>query len=403
MLGRTAPEPTAELPAPAQARGSLQVQIVLDTETAGLLDASQLSLPDISVKVRGGTLANFMADGPTLRATDVLICQINPDNPRDFETFERFVRDNVGKLPVVAAVRDLTVATTRRVLRSAAVDVLSIPFTQAELYQAIETGREAIVHDRTIGESRGGRIISFFGALGGVGTTAILAQAGMAWAATKRVCLIDLDVQFGNAALYVNLKPQLCLIDLIDAGDRLDPEILQSVAMQHASGLSIIASPSEMVSLDTVTSDFVEKLLDLAVESYDIVLVDLPNAWVGWTISAFQRSDAICLVTELSVPGVHQAKRQIDMIEANGLGDRLRLVMNRVAVPLFGRPDMSGPEAALRRKVDHTIANDFPTVSAALDEGKTLAGIKVKSRVERDIRHLITTLTTVTSIAATAP
>jgi hypothetical protein len=63
MLGRTAPEPTAELPAPT--RGSLQVQIVLDTETAGLLDASQLSLPDISVKVRGGTLANFMADGPT--------------------------------------------------------------------------------------------------------------------------------------------------------------------------------------------------------------------------------------------------------------------------------------------------------------------------------------------------
>ncbi len=59
--------------------------------------------------------------------------------------------------------------------------------------------------------------------------------------------------------------------------------------------------------LEVVTPEFVEKLLDLAVENYDVVLVDLPTAWVGWSLSAFQRSDAICLVTELSVPGVHQA------------------------------------------------------------------------------------------------
>jgi pilus assembly protein CpaE len=400
MLGRTAPEPTVEAIVPS--RGALQVCIVLDTETAQLLDATQLSMPDIALKVHGGNLASFMADGPLLRATDVLICQIDPDSPREFEVFERFVRDNVGKLPVVAAVRDLTVATTRRVLRSEAVDVLAIPFSQDELYQAIETGREAIVRDRPVGQSRGGRIISFFGALGGVGTTAIIAQAGMLWADGKRVCLIDLDVQFGNAALYVNLKPQLCLVDLIDAGERLDPEILQSVAASHVSGMSIIASPPDIMPLDIVTPEFVEKLLDLAVESYDIVLVDLPSAWVGWTLTAFQRSDAICLVTELSVPGVHQARRQIDLIEANGLGERLRVLMNRVPAPMFGRPDVSGPEAALRRKIDYTIANDYATVSAAIDEGKTLAGIKVKSRVERDVRHLVKALTSVVTIEATA-
>jgi len=398
MLGRTTTEPTVDLSPASPA--ALQVAIVLDTETAALLDAPQLSLPDITVKVHDGSLASFMANGPMLRSTDVLICQINPDNPRDFETFERFVRDNVGRLPVVAAVRDLTVATTRRILRSEAVDVLPIPFSQDELYQAIETGREAIVRDRPASQSRGGRIISFFGALGGVGTTSIMAQAGMAWADSKRVCVIDLDVQFGNAALYVNLKPQLCLVDLIDAGDRLDTEILQSVAAQHVSGMSIIACPADIMPLDVVTPEFVEKLLDLAVENYDIVLVDLPNAWVNWTLSAFQRSDAICLVTELSVPGVHQAKRQIDLIEANGLGERLRVVMNRVAAPLFGRSDVSGPQAALRRKIDFTIVNDYLTVSAALNEGKTLAGIKVKSRVERDIRYIIKALTTMIAIEA---
>ncbi len=203
MLGRTAPEPTADQ---TTTRGSLRVCIVLDADTASLLDASQLSLPDISVTIHGGSLASFMADGPLMRSADVLICQINPENLREFEIFERFVRDNVGRLPVVAAVRDLSVAVTRRVLRSEAVDVLPIPFNQDELYQAIETGRDAIVRDKPASQSRGGRIISFFGALGGVGTTAMLAHTGMMWAESKRVCLIDLDVQFGNAALYLNLE-----------------------------------------------------------------------------------------------------------------------------------------------------------------------------------------------------
>jgi pilus assembly protein CpaE len=61
---------------------------------------------------------------------------------------------------------------------------------------------------------------------------------------------------------------------------------------------------------------------------------------------------------------------------------------------------VSGPQAALRHKIDFTIVNDYPTVSAALNEGKTLAGIKVKSRVERDIRHIINALTTMIAIEA---
>lgn len=381
---------------------ALCVCIVLDPPTAALLDSARLSMPDAEVRVHGGSLASFVADAALLRWADVLICQVDPDNARGFEEFERFVQDHSGRMPVVAAVRDLTVAVTRRVLRSKAVDVLPIPFTPDELHQAIETGRDNRVVARATGTPRAGRIITMIGALGGMGTTALIAQAGLILAEKKKVCLIDLDVQFGNLALYLNMRPQLTLSDLIDANDRLDVDFLRSVCAIHPSGVNVVASPPDIMPLDMITPEFIDNLLDVATRDFDFVLVDLPSAWLNWSLSALQRSDAICLVTSITVPGIHQARRQLEMIDANGLGDRTQVVANRVTPSLFGKVDLSDTETVLRRKIHHSIVNDDMTVSGAIDEGKSFAAIKMKSRVERDVRALITALAAQVTVESAA-
>ncbi len=392
MLGRTA---TPDREKPLEPEGSaLRVTIVLDPETAALLDEARLALPDTLVRIFPGTIASYASNGPVVRATDVLIAQFDAENPREFEEFERFVQAHKSHLPVIAAVRGLTVALTRKVLRSEAIDVLPIPFTPDELHQAIETGRHKMLEVLPQERVRGGRVITFLGALGGVGTTAVATQAALIWAATQSVCLIDLDLQFGNAALYLNLKPQLTLADLLDAGDRMDGEFLRSVAEKHASGLSVVASPRDMMPLDALTPEFVERLLDLAAQSYDVVLVDLPGAWISWSLSALQKSDAICLIAGLTVPGVHQARRQLEVLEANDLGDRVRLVLNRIVSPMFGKADLSEAEKVLRRKVNFPVANDYPTISNAIDEGKFIGSIKVKSRIEKDMRAMVAELST---------
>jgi pilus assembly protein CpaE len=384
---------TVQGESPADAGPVLKVTIVLDEGTAALLDASRLGLPDIDVRVHAGTLGSFAANGPMLRATDVLVTQLDPGNPRDFEEFERFVADHKDRLPVVAAVRDLSVAVTRRVLRSDAVDVLPIPFSPDELHQAIETGRHRLAVARPQGAPRAGRVVTFLGALGGMGTTTIATQAAMIWAETQSVCLIDLDLQFGNAALYLNLKPQLSLADLMEAGDRLDAEFLRSVGERHTSGMTVISSPPDVMPLDAVTPEFVDRLLDLACQAFDVVLVDMPGAWVAWSLSALRKSDAITLITGMSVPGVHQARRQLEVLDANGLSERVRIVLNRVVHPMFGKVDLTETEKVLRHKIDFPISNDYPTVSSAIDEGRLISSIKMKSRVEKDLRVMIKELT----------
>jgi len=80
------------------------------------------------------------------------------------------------------------------------------------------------------------------------------------------------------------------------------------------------------------------------------------------------------------------------MIEANGFAERLRLVMNRTPSSLFRKTDMSQTEAALKRRVEFAISNDYAAMSAAIDEGRPVASIKVRSRIEKDLRAMLATL-----------
>ena len=165
--------------------------------------------------------------------------------------------------------------------------------------------------------------------------------------------------------------------------------MLQSVAVRHASSLEVLPSPPDVMPLDIVTQEFVDQLLRTAVQIYDVVLVDLPQAWTEWSVRVLQRADAVVLVTNLSVSGVYQARRQLEVLEANGLTSKLKIVANRVPTNLLGRKaDTKETEAVLRRKVDYTVGNDYPGMSGANDEGVVLKA----SRLLKDVQLLAASL-----------
>lgn len=372
---------------------ALRVTMILDAATAARLDAARLSALNAEVRVFDGGLAAFVANAPLIRRTDIVVVQIDPEDNEALLALEQFAGSVGERMPVVAAAHNLTVSATRRLLRSSIADVLPIPFSLEELSQAIESGRERITQARTgQGPARMAHIVAFQGAMGGVGTSMIAAQAAQHWAKDCSVLLIDLDVQRGNAALYLNLKPRLSIADLIEADDRLDGEFLRMVAERHQSGLSVIAAPAEMNPLDSLTPEFIERLLDQAAQLFDLVVLDMPGLWLDWAAEALQKADVIALVTQITVSGVQQARRQLNVLDANNLGERVRLVMNRMTPGMFGKYEMSDAEAVLRHRVHFALANDYPTVSAALDEGRSISQIKVKARIDKEIRLMATSI-----------
>ncbi|MGQ5700619.1 AAA family ATPase [Sandaracinobacteroides sp. A072] len=351
----------------------------------------------LDVRLEDTALSAITEDAAFFALADAVVVEIDPASSSAVEAFDRLVHLAAGRIAVIAAVEGLTVAQTRMLLKAGAVDALPMPFTPEELRHALEPVRRTARPAARSGgaHQRQGRIISFMGALGGVGGTAIATQAGILMAAQKRTLFLDLDIQFGNSALYLDLRPSLTLGHLIEDEERLDAELMESVSMRHGSGLNLIASPSDMMPLESINIEFVDRILRLAMQSYDIVIVDLPTAWTEWSLRVIERSDIACLVTNLSVPGIHQARRQLEIIEANNLMDKLRIVANRVQNKLFGRVDLKETEAVLGRKIDYTITNDYPTMSAALDEGRPVGDVRSGGRMVKDLKALVESLSTV--------
>ena len=376
----------------------LRVLLIVEPGTPAVLPtAANWGKHRLTVDSRG--IAGVPATSPPLLQADAIIVEVDPEDPVSLAELTGFISETAAGVPVIAAVRDLTVPATRLALRSGAVDVLPLAFSPEELDGAV--GPAHVIRSASATPAARGKVVAFLGATGGCGTTTLAVQTGIAWAATQRVCLLDLDLQFGNAALYLDLGTQLGLGDVLDAGNRLDVDLLRNIAQTHGSGLSIVAAPADIMPLDTLSPEMVDKIVALAAQAYDVVIVDLPCAWTTWTMRVVEIADATMMIAGLTVPGIYQARRQAEIIAANNMAERLRLVLNRVAYPMFGTLDLSETQSLLGRRIDFTVANDYPTVSTAIDRGKSLGAIKAKSRVEKDLKTIVATLSAALTTAAT--
>jgi pilus assembly protein CpaE len=205
-------------------------------------------------------------------------------------------------------------------------------------------------------------------------------------AAGREACLIDLDVQFGNAALQLGLQPALTFADLVEAGKRLDGDLMRSVATRHPSGLRVISAPHEIMPLELLTSEQLLAIMDIAVAEFGTVLVDLPTNWTNWSLSLLARSDLVLLVTELRVPSLHRARRQLDLMANQDMGNLdVRIIINRAEKGFFRTLSEADAERVLRKPVSYCIANDHDTMTQAIDRGIPIGEVKRKSSLGKDI------------------
>lgn len=384
-------------PGPASGTGAAPaaVAVVLLSETS--LVASSLPAGPVS-----GFAVRVLPTGPAsavspaaLAEARVIVAEVDPASEASWMRLEALLRASRA-VPVAAAIAAPTHADMRRCLRLGAFDVIPLPLVSAELAPALEHAWRAI--GAAAAPRKSGRTIAFIKSVGGVGATALATQAGCLLARRdqargRETCLMDLDIQFGNAALYLGLSPALSFHDLLLAGDRADEALLRDVTTSHVSGLQIIAAPPEIMPLDMVTPEQLGSLLDIAAREFPTLLLDLPGAWTHWSLSAVARADALCLVTELSVPSLRHARRQIDMLRQSDMdGVPLHVVANRVERSFWKPISVGDAEQVLGRGISFTVSNDFRTLSAAIDQGVQVGEIRSKSRIERDLAAMISEL-----------
>lgn len=297
-------------------------------------------------------------------------------------------------LPMVAAVREPSVQVVRALLKAGVNDVVSLPLHVEELRGVLEQLR-ADMQRNSAQDMKTGKIISVVRSVGGVGATTLATQAASIHAKLdavegRKTCLFDLDLQFGNAGTYLGVHPKLTLQDLLEAGSRVDGELLKTACVQAASGLQVIAAPADIVPLESVSADQVMNIVELAAHEFDTVYLDLPGNWTNWSLSLVARSDAVLLVVEATIASLRQAKRQLALMRSQGLSDApIHVIVNRVEKKLFRAISLADVERALGHEVSYSIANDFNLVSTALDQGVLVNDIKPGSKVAKDLAEIV--------------
>ncbi len=320
------------------------------------------------------------------------VVQVDADSAASIKRFQKLAA--VTETPLIAASYEPPLALVRSLIRSGAHDVVPLPLSFEDVATSLAPLTEQL-RQQAKAATANGKVVSIIKSDGGVGATALLTQLAIRFAQQevaqhREACLIDLDLQFGDVAFQLGMQPKLSVADLLDAGTRLDGDLLRATTSDHASGLKVISAPADMMPLEGISNEHVLRIVELATREFGTVFIDLPTNWTNWSLSLIARSDLVILVTELTVAGLHRARRQLNLIQSQDLGPLdVRVVVNRFEKSLARTISLADASNALGREVGFTVANDFALMRMAIDRGVPLDEVKAGNNIQQALSKLI--------------
>jgi pilus assembly protein CpaE len=297
-----------------------------------------------------------------------------------------------GRTAVIATAKNPSVEHVRQLMRAGVADFIPQPIKRADVLSALHTvlSDGQVARERQEPERARGRVICFLRCAGGVGATTLAVEAACELQArllqgSRKACYLDLDLQFGNAALLLDVESKSTVLNVVEHADGLDRSLLEKLFGRHRSGLQLLAAPRQVVPLDAMTPKIARKMLDLAREAHQVVFVDLPLAWSDWSLSIVKESDLGIVVTGLTVPDLDRTSRLLEALRAQGVND-LELVLVATRVPRFwNQARLKQAEKILNRKIDFCVVKDEETVTEAHDRGVLFSDVRRGSRIEKDV------------------
>ncbi|HEY3811668.1 MAG TPA: AAA family ATPase [Caulobacteraceae bacterium] len=333
---------------------------------------------------------------------DIIIVGANASAAAEVDGVIRRMKACAQGVRVVVVLRSADVATSRRLSREGVADVLPSPVSEPALALSLERLLSQTPPAATGGPARSGEIIAILKAGGGVGASALASQVAvqLARGAEDRVCLADLDLQFGAISIYLDLPNAVTIADLL-AGTSLAETALTTALAKHRSGARVLGAPHELMALESLASAQIDTLIKRLRRDFATTLIDLPSVWTAWTNRVLTHSDRIVLVTQLSVPHIQLVQKQLRMLGSQRLDNReILLVCNALTSEQQSSVPLKAAEKALGRPFDAVIPDDRRVMMDAINQGVEVSAVKRGTKLEKAISALAARLQPATADAA---
>ena len=271
-----------------------------------------------------------------------------------------------------------------RSMRAGAREFLTLPFdrdTMAEALGRASSLRSAVRHaPRTDGE-----LLVFLSAKGGSGVTTLACNSAVALAQDtgRKTLLIDLNLPLGDAAINLGIKADHSVVSALENFKRLDSSFLLSLLEKHGSGLFVLAAPSELAPTH-VSDDAIDKLLEVARQNFDYVVVDAGSKLYLQSTRVFDKSATIFMVVQIGIAELRNSNRLIARLTVAG-GPKLEVVLNRYD-PRSLEIAEEHITKALTRPPDWKIPNNYAAVRRMQNTAVSL--MQDDSEISQAIRQM---------------
>jgi len=306
-----------------------------------------------------------------------------------------------------------------QLLRLGAEDFVPYPLPDGALHEAIERLRKpappaaaalasAVAQDPSphphpafaAKGDRDGVVLPVHGMAGGVGASTF--ATNLAWElancdATKaaRVCLIDLDFQFGSIATYLDLPRKEAVFDILSDTASADSDSFLHSMLTFNDRLHVFTAPPDMVPLDIVQPEDIARIIDMAKANFDFVVIDMPKAVVSWTETVLTKAHVYFALLQLDLRSAQNVLRLVRALKAEELPyDKLRFVLNRA--PKFTNLGAKSRAKRMAESLDIEIEVQLPDGGAAVtqanDHGLPLMENAAKNLLRKEIAKLAKSL-----------
>ena len=212
------------------------------------------------------------------------------------------------------------------------------------------------------------QVITVFGAKGGLGKTTIACNLAVKLAENgKKVALIDLDLQFGDIHIFLDMNPKDTIAELVQESFAANIDSVRSFMIVHSSGVHVLCAPKSPEYAELISAEQVQTLLSLLRSYYDYVVIDTQPSFNEVTMTAVESSSTILFVTGLDVSILKNSKLSLSLLNSLNQTDKVRLIVNRAV-------DMSSitvndVQSILGYPIWATMPSDYKVAVTALNRG----------------------------------
>jgi pilus assembly protein CpaE len=317
-------------------------------------------------------------ESPDLVLLDVMLPKLD-----GYQVATKIRSEETGKthVPIIMLTAEREVEQKVRGLRAGADDYLIKPFHPAELLARIKSLLARFApRERLLARPPLGRILAFYPAKGGVGSTTIAINTAIALHRElgRKVCLVDANLQFGDHRVFLDLGlDRKSIVDVVSAST-IDADLIKSILVKHESGIDLLLAPPSPETAELVRPEHLPVIAELLRGMYDYVLIDVDKRLDDVNLGVFEVAEIVFVVMTADLSCLKNVRLILEtMNHLRYPATKVQLVLNRSNA--FTGISVKNAEGALRRTIDHQVVNEYRGAISALNSGAPFMFTKADS------------------------